>query len=101
MQDFAFSIEEPWGRCLAQFLKTCSPSGSEKTRREYRITLTYFLSHPAKMPDAYSQEDVHRFLYAPSRSPRNKGNMPSIATVNVRLAILKSWYSFAASYTIE
>src|SRR6266566_4823358 len=92
MQEFAFSAEEPWGRCLTQFLKT---------RQQYAPILAYFLSHPAKMPDLYTQEDVYRYLSLPCRGQRNKGGIPSVATSNQRLAVLKSWYSFAATFTIE
>src|SRR6266566_3849811 len=91
MQEFAFSECSPWGRCLTQFLKT---------RQQYTNILAYFLSHPAKMPDLYTQEDVLSYLSLPCRGQRNYGGIPSTATSNQRLAVLKSWYSFAASYTV-
>ncbi len=92
MQEFAFSECSPWGRCLTQFLKT---------RQQYTNILAYFLSHPAKMPDLYTQEDVLSYLSLPCRGQRNKGGIPSTATSNQRLAILKSFYSFAATFTVE
>src|SRR6266567_2542628 len=92
MQEFAFSECSPWGRCLTQFLKT---------RQQYTNILAYFLSHPAKMPDLYTQEDVYRYLSLPCRGQRNKGGIPSIATSNQRLAILKSFYSFATTYVVS
>jgi site-specific recombinase XerD len=101
MKAFAFPDDSAWGRCLSNFLTTCSRSGSEKTLREYRTVLTYFFSEIHKVPDQVTREDVLHFIYAPSRGHRTPGNMPSVATRNVRLAILKSFYSFAASYTIE
>lgn len=93
MQDcFAFSDDSPWGRCVAQFLKT---------RQQYAPILGYYLSHPAKMPDDYTQEDVHAFVNAPGHGNRNRGRAPAVATSNQRLAVLKSFYSFSATYTIE
>src|SRR6266567_520510 len=93
MQDcFAFSECSPWGRCLTQFLKT---------RQQYTNILAYFLSHPPKMPDLYTQEDVLSYLSLPCRGQRNYGGIPSVATSNQRLAILKSFYSFSATFTVE
>src|SRR2546423_10246785 len=92
MQEFAFSLDSPWGRCLTQFLKT---------RQQYAPILAYFLSHPAKMPDDYTQEDVLAYLSLPCRGQRNHGGIPSVATSNQRLAIVQSFYSFAATYVIS
>jgi site-specific recombinase XerD len=92
MQDFFFSPESAWGRCLTQFLRT---------RQQYTPILSYFLSHPPKMPDLYTQEDVLSYLSLPCRGQRNHGGIPSVATSNQRLAVLKSFYSFSSTFTIE
>jgi site-specific recombinase XerD len=96
----------PWERCLAQFLRQLyDRSRSEKTVRDYRRTLLAFFSSsaqggPPKHPEYYTREDVEDFLHRPSTSPRNIGAPPSTATMNQRLAILSSFYKFAATFTI-
>ncbi len=96
----------PWERCMAQFLRQLyDRSRSEKSVRDYRRTLLAFFSSsaqggPAKHPEHYTREDVEDFLHRPSTSSRNTGAPPSIATMNQRLSILSSFYTFAATFTI-
>src|SRR5436309_12799018 len=93
MQDcFAFTQDSPWGRCLTQFLKT---------RQQYTNILAYFLSHPAKPVEDYTQEDVLAYLSLPCRGNRNHGGIPSVATSNQRLAVLKSFYSFSSTFSVD
>jgi site-specific recombinase XerD len=96
----------PWERCLANFLRQLyERSRSEKSVRDYRRTLLTFFSSSAhggspKHPEDYTREDVEDFLHRPSTSLRNRGASPSVATMNQRLAILSSFYKFAATFTI-
>jgi len=96
----------PWERCLANFLRQLfERSRSEKSVRDYRRTLLTFFSSsahggPPKHPEDYTREDVEDFLHRPSTSSRNWGAPPSTATMNQRLAILSSFYRFAATFTI-
>jgi site-specific recombinase XerD len=96
----------PWERCLAHFLRQLyDRSRSEHTVRDYRRTLIAFFSSsaqggPPKHPEHYTREDVEDFLHRQSTSRRNPGSAPSIATINQRLAILSSFYKFAATFTL-
>lgn len=96
----------PWERCLVNFLRQLyEHSRSEKSVRDYRRTLLTFFSSsarggPPKHPEDYTREDVEDFLHRPSTSSRNWGASPSTATMNQRLAILSSFYKFAATFTI-
>ncbi len=96
----------PWERCMAQFLRQLyDRSRSEKSVRDYRHTLLAFFSSsaqsgPPKHPEHYTREDVEDFLHRPSTSTRNAGAAPSIATMNQRLSILSSFYTFAATFTL-
>ncbi len=96
----------PWERCLANFLRQLyERSRSEKSVRDYRRTLLTFFSSsahggPPKHPEHYTREDVEDFLHRPSTSSRNRGAAPSTATMNQRLAILSSFYKFAATFTV-
>jgi site-specific recombinase XerD len=97
---------EPWERCLAHFLRQLyERSRSEKTVLDYRRTLVAFFTSsahggPPKHPEHYTREDVEDFLHRPSISRRNSGASPATATVNQRLAILSSFYKFAATFTV-
>ena len=96
----------PWERCLAHFLRQLyERSRSEKTVLDYRRTLVAFFTSsahggPPKHPEHYTREDVEDFLHRPTTSRRNYGASPATATVNQRLAILSSFYKFAATFTI-
>ena len=95
---FAFSEEHPWSRCLSAFLAASfDRSHSQETLRTYRRALYRFLSEPMKIPKDYTREDVSVFIHRPSAD----GKAPAVSTVNQRLSALRSFYSYAASYTIE
>ncbi len=101
----AFAPDSPWGRCLTHFLDTLyHRSQSRDSVRQYRSTLTHFFAFssgegPPKLPDACTREDVLAFLYRPCYGLRNRSKPPAPGTVNVRLAILSSFYTFASAYT--
>lgn len=94
---FAFERESPWGRCYASFLRHAEElSGSINTRDLYERTLRAFFRAPAKLPDRYSREDVEAFIRHTYR-----GKLPTAATINSRLAILSSFYKYAAGAADE
>src|SRR5258707_5777375 len=96
----------PWERCMALFLRQIfDHSRSEKSVKDYRRTLLTFFTGsahggPPKHPEDYTREDVEDFLHRPSTSLRNRGGAPAVATMNQRLSILSSFYTFAATFTI-
>ncbi len=49
------------------------------------------------MPEDYTREDVEKFIHRPSAD----GKAPAVSTVNQRLSALRSFYSYASTYTIE
>ena len=95
---FAFDTDNPWSRCLSAFLTASfDRSHSSETLRIYQRALYRFFSEPAKMPEDYTREDVSVFIHRPSAD----GKAPAVSTVNQRLSALRSFYSYAATYTIE
>ncbi len=79
---FAFDTDNPWSRCLSAFLAASfDRSHSSETLRIYQRALYRFFSEPAKMPEDYTREDVSVFIHRPSA--------------------LRSFYSYASTYTIE
>ena len=104
---FAFTPASAWGRCLADFLQSIyQRSESRHTSKQYRAHLYAFLSSsahdgPPKLPDLYTREDVEFFLHRTTHGKRKSGTLPGNATINYRLAVLSSFYTFAATYTIE
>ena len=98
---FAFAEESPWGRCFVSFLAAMEArSGSAGTRDRYERRLTAFFTAPPKLPDAYSREDVERFVHRPCNANYHRGLPPAPGTMNNRLSILSSFYKYAATYTI-
>lgn len=98
---FAFEQDSPWGRCLLSFFTTlAAKTGSLGTMREYRYLLTAFFTSPAKVPDAYSREDVETFVRAPCWGNQHHGQMPAPGTMNNRLSAIASFYAYAASYSV-
>ena len=98
---FAFTQDSVWGRCYQAFLREkYERSGSQSTLDHYRQALILFFSDPAKLPDCYTREDVETFLHLPGRALGRIGNPPGVGTINNRLSVLSSFYSYAAGYTI-
>jgi integrase len=93
---FAFSAESPWGRCLASYLRHVEDhSGSRHSREVYEGTLTrFFATIPPKLPECYTREDVEAFLHHAWHDTE-----PTAGTINSRLSVLSSFYTYAAAYT--
>lgn len=92
---------QAWRKCMEQYLvQLYHRSQSQNTLDQYHRTLRAFFSEYPKYPDQITRADVETFLERPSASWRNKGCAPSTATRNQRIAVLSSFYSYAATYTI-
>jgi integrase/recombinase XerD len=98
---FAFSPDSDWGTCYLSFLRAAyEHSGSKSTYAHYKQTLAHFFTtEPAKLPDRYTRADVETFIHGPQRRGKAGGN-PSPGTINSRLSILNSFYSYAAVYGV-
>lgn len=98
----AFGPDSAWGQCLVAFLRRLhGRSGSRSTLVHYQQVLLLFLSEPAKLPDAYSRADVEAFLHKPGTAHGRVGQEVAPGTINNRLSILRSFYHYAAGYTID
>ena len=101
-EHFAFGPESDWGQCLTAFLRRLhGRSGSRSTLVHYRQVLSLFLSDPAKSPEHYSRADVEAFLHKPGSAHGREGQPVAPGTVNNRLSILRSFYHYAAGYTVD
>lgn len=94
-------MDDHWQRCKDAFLrKTFDRSSSHSTLDRYTRVLDRFFSD-TRNPDQYSHAEVESFITQPSSLKHKQGQPVSISAKNQRLAILSSFYKFAASYTIE
>jgi integrase/recombinase XerD len=94
-------MNEVWQRCLNAFLRRMlDRSGSTSTHDRYTRVLERFFAD-GRNPDQYTHAEVEAFVTQVSASTRNQGQPVSIATKNQRLAILSSFYKFAASYSVD
>jgi integrase len=89
-------LDEQWRMCLAAFLRSVHDrSSSEATLINYESTLRRFFA--AKHPEDATKNDVESFLHQ-SFAYQQKDVCP--ATRNYRLAVITSFYKFAATYMI-
>jgi len=94
-------LPRAWEACRADFVRAvASRTGSDATRIKYERTLARFFSDPAKTPEQYTRADVEAFLHAPCADVAHRGKPPSAGTMNNRLSVLSSFYSYAANYGI-
>ncbi len=102
MNDFSH-FPPAWAECTRHFLEDIYRRSSSQTSRDtYRRALLKFFSDPQRSPADYTRADVARFLEARSpRAVRNKDKPPAIATQNLRLVVLKSFYAYASAYEID
>ena len=91
-------LSSDWQACMDAFLRSCSPSGSEHTIATYRRVLVHFFRD--RDPQRVTRRDVENFIYAPINPHREYGNVPSPATRNARLAVLRSFYKYAATFVV-
>lgn len=98
---FAFTPKSDWGQAYTSFLRRAhEKSGSTHTLAHYRQVLTCFFSEPAKSPEQYTRADVEQFLHSPGQANGRKGQPVAAGTINNRLSILNSFYSYAGGYGI-
>jgi integrase len=94
-------MDSHWQRCLNAFLRRVyDRSSSQSSLERYTRVLARFFSDE-RNPDQYTHAEVEAFITHPSASTRNQGQPVSIATKNQRLAILASFYKFAANYSVD
>src|SRR5437879_5650219 len=94
--------QQSWQRCQEQFLtQIYRRSNSTDSLRKYRQVLNQFFTIYPKPPDQITRADVEEFMERPSESYRNRGAAVKIATRNLRLTCLSSFYQYAATYTIS
>lgn len=89
---------DAWRECAADFLQHIyEKSHSSSSYESYKGMLFKFFSTVRKMPDLVSRQDIEAFL-----RKRFDGRTQPLSTAarNQRIAILASFYSYAASYTI-
>jgi len=91
-------LDQQWQACASAFLRACSPSGSEHTVATYRRVLVHFFRD--RDPQKVTRRDVEDFLHAPINPHRAYGASPSPATRNTRLAVLHSFYKYAATFAV-
>src|SRR4051812_44713361 len=95
------SMDELWGKCFEQFLvQIYRRSNSTDSLRKYKQVLKQFFTIYPKPPDQITRADIEEFMERPSESYRNRGASVKIATRNLRLTCLSSFYQYAATYTI-
>jgi integrase len=93
-------MNEQWQQCRADFIQHIyARSQSSESRRVYTLMLTMFFTQD-KAPDRYTRADVEAFLHKPTDSYQSRGKPPSVATMNLRLVVLRSFYAYAATYLI-
>src|SRR6266496_1128031 len=82
-----------WEQCLADFLRTMAMR-SQDTSASYGGTLRRFFAQHT--PDTVTRRDVEAFAYA-----HHARGAPSIATINLRLSAISSFYKYASTYIPE
>jgi integrase len=93
--------DQRWQSCFEQFLQSLR---AEHTRYAYsQILKHFFASCPGRSPDAFRKSDVETFIRLSMISTRSGGKLlaPSAGTINFRLSSIKSFFDFAATFTIE
>jgi site-specific recombinase XerD len=100
--DFPCPLPAVWKECIRDFLIHLyhDYSQSLETVDTYRTMLKQFLSVPGRNLGTISQHDVRTFVRSPSKphygNPRGE---PSASLQNARTVAIRSFYSFASTYT--
>src|SRR5437879_3138149 len=90
---------DAWQECYECYLQSVySRSGSKASFKTYGDELRTFFHDKAKDPASYTRSDIIRRMQAPSNSPRSRGMQPTGATQNHRLALLRSFYTWASTW---
>src|SRR5258708_3031850 len=90
-----------WQKCAEEIIvQIYRRSNSIESLRKYTQILRQFFKIYPTYPDQITRADVEEFMERPSESRRNQGAEVKIATRNLRLTVLSSFYQYAATYTI-
>jgi integrase len=91
--------DDRWQECAECYLQSVySRSGSKASLKTYGDELKTFFHDKTKDPASYTRSDIIRRMQAPSQSPRSRGMPPTGATQNHRLALLRSWFTWASTW---
>lgn len=89
-----------WQQCYESWLRSIQErSGSTTSITTYRNMTRRFFCNPARTPNNYTRADVESFVRGPAIRQRTP-TPPSAPTQNQRLAILRSFYAYAAQYDV-
>ncbi len=91
--------DEQWQQCLESYLRGVAER-SAYTYRSYRLILVQFFSDPHRLPSSYSRADVEAYMHSITHSSSHQGP-PALATVNLRGAVMKSFFAYAADYVVQ
>lgn len=90
-----------WHACLVAFLQSVlSRSGSVQSYETYLSVLTRFFAS-GMHPEQVSRADILTFLDARATRSNMRGQIVSAHARNQRLAVLKSFYTFASLYEVK
>jgi integrase len=93
---------DTWQECAECYLQSVySRSGSKASLKTYGDELRTFFKDPAKDPVLVTRTDIIRRMQSPSQSPRSRGMQPTGATQNHRLALLRSFFTWASTWIPE
>lgn len=97
--DIVSLLPQDWQQAVLSFLHNIyERSHSIKSYRLYRGMLYGFLRGTQKSPEAVTRNDIQAFMCSPVAAPGRHGQSPTIATRNVRLTILTSFWKYAAPF---
>ena len=89
--------DDRWNECATSYLRSVyDRSGSKASLKTYSDELRTFFRDLD--PLVVSRADIIRRMQAPSQSRRSKGQPPTGATQNHRLALLRSFYTWASAW---
>jgi integrase len=99
---FAFLPSDDWGKCVIAFCKNVHErSGSIHTLIRYEAELAaFFASDPPRLPTAYTQDDVLRYMHQGNKRQGQIGQPVKIGTQNGRLSTIRALYAYAATYGV-
>ena len=90
-----------WNECLRAFLQSVKVrSGSQQSHDTYLSVLSRFFAD-GRHPEQVSRTDVLTFLDARAARSNMRGQPVSAHGRNQRLAVLKSFYTFASLYDVK
>ncbi len=92
--------DEAWQGCLVAY---AGQLRSNDTWSSYMGVLKRFFRDPERTPDLYTKAEVEHFIRSSHTSIRNNGGRPVVpapSTINLRRAVLSSFYDYSAGFRI-